>query len=289
MDNKTVEELKRQTVRSLINKGRREVEKKISTLEELKVDYVSVDSVFPNAYNPNRQSDREFELLVKSMMEDGFTTPILVQKKTNTIIDGEHRWRAAHHIGLTEIPVVYVDMTEEQARISTLRHNRARGSEDIELSLKILKDLRSLGALDWAIDSLNISDKELNAFLNDIPVPEIQANEEYSTSWVPSMSQLENDFQNDRKISSASKLIKREIKNKEELANQADTEEKRQEILITYNANSRIVNHIVAIFRGSDALIVRELLGDENCADRLFRLCIFDMEQQGIEIPKFQW
>ena len=41
-----------------------------------------------------------------------------------------------------EVPVVFVDMTREQMRVSTLRHNRARGSEDIDKSADVLKDLR---------------------------------------------------------------------------------------------------------------------------------------------------
>ena len=47
-------------------------------LEELKVEYVLPSELKPNAYNPNRQTEDEFEMLKASMREDGFTTPILV-------------------------------------------------------------------------------------------------------------------------------------------------------------------------------------------------------------------
>jgi len=67
---------------------------------------IPVNELQPNEYNPNRQSDHDFELLCRSITEDGFTQPILAQSSTKIIIDGEHRWRAAKAIGMTTIPVV---------------------------------------------------------------------------------------------------------------------------------------------------------------------------------------
>ena len=90
------------------------VSKQYKTLETLQIQYVSPADVKPNSYNPNRQSDRDFELLLKSMKEDGFTQPVIVQKSTGEIVDGEHRWRASQALGMEKIPVVYVEMTDEQ-------------------------------------------------------------------------------------------------------------------------------------------------------------------------------
>lgn len=120
------------------DRGRRAVEKTAKALERLEVVYVDVAELKPNSYNPNRQDPRDFELLVKSMTEDGFTQPIVAIRNERVIVDGEHRWRAARHLGYDKVPVVFVDMTMEQMRISTLRHNRARGSEDIALSAEVL-------------------------------------------------------------------------------------------------------------------------------------------------------
>ena len=155
-------------------KGRKEIAKRTNALERLVIEYVSVASIRPNSYNPNQQSDHEFELLVRSIDEDGFTQPIVCQQATREFVDGEHRWTAAivHHylrkngleISTTncreardrrfevldaslEIPVVFVDMSVEQMRIATLRHNKARGSHDIELEAAVLRDLQQLGGL----------------------------------------------------------------------------------------------------------------------------------------------
>ena len=136
-------------------------------LSTTKIEYVPVDSIKPNAYNPNRQSGHEFELLCRSMREDGFTTPIVAMKESREIVDGEHRWKAAQAIGIAEVPVVFVNMTEAQMKVSTLRHNRARGSEDVQAMAAVLRELNQSGAIEWAADSLMIEDVELERILED--------------------------------------------------------------------------------------------------------------------------
>ena len=79
---------------------------------------------------------------------------------------------AAQALGMAEIPIVKVDMSDQQMRIATISHNTARGNHDIELEVQVLRDLESLGALDWAQDSLMISDDEIPKLLKDIPAPE---------------------------------------------------------------------------------------------------------------------
>jgi ParB-like chromosome segregation protein Spo0J len=165
------------------DRGERELQKKINRLERLVVTYVSPEELIPNSYNPNRQNERDFELLCRSITEDGFTQPIVAIRDGNVIVDGEHRWRAAKKLGYVKIPVVFVDMTHEQMRVATLRHNRARGSEDVQLSAEVLRDLRELGALDWAKDSLMMSQEEMDKILSDVPVVDQLAGEEFTESW----------------------------------------------------------------------------------------------------------
>jgi ParB-like chromosome segregation protein Spo0J len=153
-------------------------EKQNVALERLVVEYVPTESVKPNDYNPNRQSDHDFELLCKSIDEDGFTQPIVALRSTRVVVDGEHRWRAAQTLGLAEVPVVFVDMTPAQARIATLRHNRARGEENVELAAAVLRDLSKLGATDWLKDSLMMDDIELQTFLEYVDDPEAMSTAE---------------------------------------------------------------------------------------------------------------
>ena len=150
--------------------AKKEIVKNNVVLDNLDVIYVNVNDIKPNAYNPNRQSEHEFELLCRSIEEDGFTTPAVVRKQDMVIVDGEHRWRAAQSVGMLEIPVVLVEMTDEQMKIATLRHNRARGEEDAELAAAVLRDLAKMGALDEAQDSLMLDDVEMKKLLDEIGI-----------------------------------------------------------------------------------------------------------------------
>jgi ParB-like chromosome segregation protein Spo0J len=182
-------------------KGRRAVEKKVQRLSKLSVEYVRCDAIKANPYNPNRQSEHDFELLLRSMEDDGFTVPVLCTRIGEAhladpvferyligdivITDGEHRWRAAMKLGFEEIPVVFAPMAPEQMRMSTLRHNRARGSEDIELSSEILRDLEQLGYKEWTLDGLGMTEAEYDRLVNDVPAPEALADPEHSQAWRP--------------------------------------------------------------------------------------------------------
>lgn len=154
-------------------------------LQTLTVEYVGIDAIKPNEYNPNRQSDQEFSLLVRSIKEDGMTQPVIVLRSSNVIVDGEHRWRACKEVGMTSIPVVYVDMTEEQRRVSTIRHNLARGSHDYQLEANVIKDLEKLGALEWAQEALQLDDVAIQRMLEDAtPVDAYgAAHAEFNESW----------------------------------------------------------------------------------------------------------
>lgn len=257
-------------------KGRKAIEQVSVALERLTIEYVPIDSVTENDYNPNRQSDHDFELLLKSMETDGFTQPILVLRETRSIVDGAHRWRGARQLGYTEVPVVFVDMTPEQARVSTLRHNRARGSEDIELTAQLLRDLEKLGAIDWAQDELLLDDIELQRMLEDIAAPDALAAEEFSKAWVPEGTHHANpDEQGDlgRTIGGApaiegitEKAADRQRAGERALA-AAKTDEERQSAI-----RDRDIHRVALTFSGDEAAVVRQVLGDSP-AQKLLDMC----------------
>ena len=259
-----------------IRKGRKAVEKKAKQLERLDVTYVPVTDVIPNDYNPNRQSDHDFELLCRSMTEDGFTQPVVVVKSKDgveapyTVVDGEHRWRAAQAIGLTEIPIVVTPMTLEQAKIATLRHNRARGSEDVELSAALLRDLRDLGQLDWAKDSLMLDEVELDRLLEDIPVTEILAGDEYEQAWEPGTEEVGDEGTVRELVSRTegmSPAALETLRRQRERIAAAKTAEERAAI-----RKDREVYRISLTFADHEADIVRRVLGN-NPAQRVYELC----------------
>lgn len=247
-------------------RGQAVIEKQNRALERLQISYVPVGSIHPNSYNPNRQSEHEFQLLCRSMEEDGFTQPVIVAEDGETIVDGEHRWRAAQHLGHAEVPVVVVPMGTAQAKIATLRHNRARGSEDIEMATDVLRDLEKLGALDWAADSLDLSDVELQRLLDDIPAPEALAGEDFGEAWVPGQPHGSGDMPGNV-FADATTAGASAAKRHEDRLQAAKTEQERTAV-----RDSKDVFRLSLVFSGDEAGVVRAGLGDRP-ADRVLAWC----------------
>lgn len=87
----------------------------------------------PNDYNPNVVNERNLELLVQSILVNGWTMPIVV-RPDYTIIDGFHRWMVSGREPLLsklggKVPIVIVKHNDEAGNIyGTITHNRARGT-----------------------------------------------------------------------------------------------------------------------------------------------------------------
>ena len=114
---------------------------RVSPMCEEPVDcvlWVKGDSVESNDYNPNAVAPPEMELLKLSILEDGYTQPIVtfVDGKRREVVDGFHRNRVGKECAEVKerimgyLPVVTINegRTDKGDRIaSTIRHYRARG------------------------------------------------------------------------------------------------------------------------------------------------------------------
>ena len=114
------------------------------------VQIVNRDMLRPNNYNPNKVSEQNLELLVQSILTNGWTMPIVV-RPDYTIIDGFHRWTVSGREPLKTmlgglVPVVIVDHKDEAADIyGTITHNRARGTHLLDPMKAIIKQLFDKG------------------------------------------------------------------------------------------------------------------------------------------------
>ena len=99
-----------------------ESEKSIITL--------SINEVEPNREQPRKEfNEGALTELSKSIEKNGIIQPILVRPKAGgsyQIVAGERRWRAARMAGLTEIPVVIREMSDEEAAVFALIENLQR-------------------------------------------------------------------------------------------------------------------------------------------------------------------
>jgi len=80
-----------------------------------------IDAVTPHPKNPRRG---DTEAIQASVQELGFYGVVIAQRSTGHILAGNHRYLAAQAAGAREIPVTWLDVTDEQARRILLADNR---------------------------------------------------------------------------------------------------------------------------------------------------------------------
>ncbi len=133
---------------------------------------VSVEKVKPNNYNPNTVAPPEMKLLYESIKADGYTMPIVCYHDKESdeyiIVDGFHRYRIMlEHEDIYErekgmLPVSVINKPLDHRMASTIRHNRARGSHDVDLMSNIVKELHELGRSDaWISKHLGMDKDEI--------------------------------------------------------------------------------------------------------------------------------
>ena len=98
------------------------------------VETLPLRDIEPDPGQPRKTFDQEaLGELAASIAEHGLLQPIAVRPRMNggyTIVAGERRWRAARMAGLTDVPVVVKDVTDEQAMELALVENLQR--EDLD-------------------------------------------------------------------------------------------------------------------------------------------------------------
>ena len=133
---------------------------------------VPIEKIQPNTYNPNTVAPPEMKLLYESIKIDGYTMPIVCYYNKESdiyiIVDGFHRYRIMkENPDIYErekgmLPVSVINKPIDQRMASTIRHNRARGSHDVDLMSNIVKELHELGRSDaWISRHLGMDRDEI--------------------------------------------------------------------------------------------------------------------------------
>lgn len=137
------------------------------------VQWIPIDKVFSNEYNPNKVAPPEMALLEKSIREDGYTQPVVCfyDKKNDKyiIVDGFHRYRVCReNKDIYEstngcLPVVVIAKNINERMASTIRHNRARGTHQIGSMSDLVAEMYLNGWSDKRImDELGMERDEVN-------------------------------------------------------------------------------------------------------------------------------
>src|SRR5213593_851507 len=97
-------------------------------------------------YNPRKISDHDLEALRRSLRFFGTVEPIVVNKRSDRIVGGHQRVKAAQAEGIETLPVVYVDLDDPSEKQLNLALNRISGEFDMEKLAELLKELETVGA-----------------------------------------------------------------------------------------------------------------------------------------------
>lgn len=137
----------------------REILHQVSPFKSEPVDFVrwvKNNEVTANDYNPNKVAPPEMKLLELSIVNDGYTQPIVSwsnpDKEAVEVIDGFHRNRVGKESKVVQqrvhgyLPIVDI-RTEQSSKndrmASTIRHNRARGKHQVDAMSEIVIELKN--------------------------------------------------------------------------------------------------------------------------------------------------
>tara|TARA_R110002110_G_scaffold339171_1_gene549582 strand:+ start:1354 stop:1878 length:525 start_codon:yes stop_codon:yes gene_type:complete len=158
------------------------------------IKWVDPDTLFANDYNPNHVFGPELELLRTSLLENGWTQPVVAQE-SGEIVDGFHRTTLAQRdksvraLGGGKVPVVYVAGQTDRAEqmMATIRHNRARGKHSVILMGNIARSLVDDHGYDVEdlMHGLGMEREEVLRLLEVGEMPDVQGREVFGKAWVP--------------------------------------------------------------------------------------------------------
>jgi ParB-like chromosome segregation protein Spo0J len=140
------------------------------SLPSLTVDEVPIDDLRPDPANPRRISQDELDALERNLRQFGFVQPVLARREDRTVIGGHQRLVAAHRLGLTSVPVTWLDVTVEQARLLGLALNKISGSWDEQLLARLLADLHAAPDVDLTLSGFG--EDEIGDLLRKLEVRE---------------------------------------------------------------------------------------------------------------------
>ena len=157
---------------------------RVGKLAELKK--IPVNQLRENSYNPNKLTGFKYDALVKQIaQEKEVVQPLLVRfnplknsegitelaLNAYEILDGEHRWKAAKQVGLTEIPCMVIEANDNRARAWTLGMNNIRGKPDALLLADVLRQLSESYSTDQLKELCAFNEREIAYYLKLLEAP----------------------------------------------------------------------------------------------------------------------
>jgi ParB/RepB/Spo0J family partition protein len=158
--------------------------------KNLKIEYVSIDSLKPSEYNPRKISKESMEQLKESIKKFKLVDPLIVNcaKNRNGIVIGGHmRLKAATELGFKEAPVVYLNIPDiEKEKELNIRLNKNTGEFDWNLLANFSEGfLADLGFNSEELDDVFGIDDNPEMFDLAKELQRLDTKKATSGNWVP--------------------------------------------------------------------------------------------------------
>jgi ParB-like chromosome segregation protein Spo0J len=155
---------------------------------------IPLEKIRANEYNPNSVAPPEMKLLYDSIKEDGYTMPVVVyyheEDDMYEIVDGFHRYAIMlKHRDIFErekgqLPCSVIEKPITDRMASTIRHNRARGSHNVDLMSNIVAELIEMGKNEkWISKHLGMSLDEILRLKQITGLAYLFKDEDFSKTW----------------------------------------------------------------------------------------------------------
>ena len=144
------------------------------------IELKSVDELIPYNKNARTHSESQVSQIAASIIEFGFTNPVLIDGEKG-IIAGHGRLMAAKKLGLKEVPVVVLDhLSETQKKAYIIADNKLAENAgwDEEILASELADLKNE---DFNLDLIGFEDQELEKIFANL----YDKNEEQESEEIP--------------------------------------------------------------------------------------------------------
>ena len=141
-----------------------------------KIEHWPIDRLRPYERNPRTHSAEQVAKIAASLLEFGWTNPILVDADAG-IIAGHGRLLAARELGMESVPVIVLPhLTEAQRRAYIIADNRLALDAGWDENL-LAEELKALGEMDFNLTLTGFDLDELHGFMEDEDAPEAAAPE----------------------------------------------------------------------------------------------------------------
>ena len=129
-------------------------------------EFYPIEGLTPHPKNP-RQNEEAVSQIARSIERFGFTSPIIAREQDKTIIAGHTRWKAAQKIGLSKVPVIFVNLSVVDAELLMIADNKLgeKAEWDTDKLSDLLSELREQGE---DLDVLGFDDGELEDLLDSL-------------------------------------------------------------------------------------------------------------------------